>query len=242
MYLDTQLKLKEFIFRSLGSEFHEVEITDSQYSDILFSSFKELKNYSDDGSYEAMVEIQINNEEKIKIDKSILAIKKVYSSTSLLSNSLAGQAYTTDLVFNSMMSGNSNQNLLVNFVESMHYLKNHQDLLEQQVDYDFNPESGTLSIKGVVEVIYAECLVAEDLDDLLESELLHLLLKSKCLRQWSDNINIKYNMVDADISGNGLKLNPEKMLESAVGLEEEIKEGHEEGRWGSYHLPPMNLY
>ena len=82
--------------------------------------------------------------------------------------------------------------------------------------------------------------MAEDVEDILNNKYFKMMVEARCLRQWSRNISLKYNTEEASITGNGLKLNPARMLEEAKELEERIEKGIDENEWSL--IAPRKLY
>jgi len=106
--------------------------------------------------------------------------------------------------------------------------KNLMESLQHSEVYAFNPETKKLYFNGN-DLRYGESLillasVREPERDLYNSEFLQKVMKAMVLRQWVINLGLKYNQEDANVVGNGLKLNISAMSEYAERLEEEIQE------------------
>jgi len=141
--------------------------------------------------------------------------------------------------------GSGGQGLDVsNIIATKKAIANLRALTNVELDYNFNGETKKLVIQAEAtfnkEVVFIGD-VAEPIEDILNNKFFIMMVESRCLRQWARNMNLKYNVEDAPIIGNGLKLHPTAMNEEAERLEVEWKEGLDENEWDTF-LAPRRLY
>ena len=121
-------------------------------------------------------------------------------------------------------------------ISSLQTLKEIKQSFAIEMVYSFNVETNTLYFNGDDvnngDTIVMMANVREDETKLYKNELFRKLIKASLLRQWVINLSIKYNQNEANIIGNGLRLNVDFMDEFAQRLEDEIKEEIEEMQYG----------
>lgn len=245
MYITTEEELRAYILRKLGVQIHEVEVTDEQWQDIVNDSYKDFIEYSGDGSVEVISKFNLPSNVLV-LSSNILNIKKILAgtSTSATSDMFATSGYAIPISVSELYKNpGAGSSAVESIISTKQALANIRNIAMTEVDWDFNPETKKLVIHHEDfdgDIIFIGD-VAEPIELLFDSKFLKLMVESRMLRQWARNMNIKYNVEDAPIVGNGLKLHPQAMNEAAEKLEEEWKLGLEENEWDTY-LSPRRLY
>lgn len=243
--LTTTVEFKDYIFRKLGSETHDVEITTLQWDDILRDSYKEFTEYSGDASVEVISKVTMTSN-AMKLSQNVLNIKKMFVGTT--SNAFAdmfgaGQFLLPVSMTNLYSSGGAGLSV-ENIISTKQAIANLRTITAVELDYNFNIETKKLVIQSDAsfngEIIFIGD-VAEPIEEILNNKFFIMMVESRCLRQWARNMNIKYNVEEAPIIGNGLKLHPTAMNDEAERLEIQWKEGLDENEWDTY-LAPRKLY
>jgi len=240
-YLNSVTDLKSFIFRKLGSQIHTVEVTDEQWLDIIEDSKSFFYDYSDFGTYKQLVVVEPNGTKEIKLSDDVVAVSECYGMDD--APNVANMAYpSSSLYYLLSVNGGGDQIQMSAYVVMRQYLNMFKDLFREPVIYDFNSESKMLRLARADYAKMAFRLVTkEDIDELVNNVFFKLIVEMKTLRQWADNINIKYDTSNASIMGNGLRLNPDRMNQKADKIEDRIEKGLENDEWGSL-LAPKRLY
>jgi len=68
---------RNYMFRKLGEEYFDIEISDLQWSDILRDSINYYVDYSSEGSYESLVLIDTNGDRSLILPEEIMVIKEI---------------------------------------------------------------------------------------------------------------------------------------------------------------------
>lgn len=240
-YLNSIDDLKAFIFRKLGSQIHVVEVTDEQWQDITEDAQSYFYDYSDFGTYKQLVVVEPNGARDIKLSDDVVAVSECYGMDD--APNVANMAYpSSSLYYLLSVNGGGDQIQMSAYVVMRQYLNMFKDLFREPVIYDFNSESKMLRLARADYSKMAFRLVTkEDINELVNNVFFKLIVEMKVLRQWADNINLKYDTSNASIMGNGLKLNPDRMNEKADKIEDRIEKGLESDEWGSL-LAPKKLY
>ena len=241
-YLTTIAELKSYTLRKLGSEVHDVEITDSQWDDILNDSYKDFTEYSSDACVELVSRATLTSNTVILSD-NVLNIKKIFdgTSTSAINDMFGSGEYYLPISLSDIYK-NGTESIVDNIISTRQILTNLRNITMMEIDFDYNPETHKLVIHAddfSGEIVFIGD-VAEDVEDILNNKYFKMMVEARCLRQWSRNISLKYNTEEASITGNGLKLNPARMLEEAKELEERIEKGIDENEWSL--IAPRKLY
>lgn len=245
--LTTTNQFKEYIFRKLGSEIHEVEVTSTQWDDILRDSYKEFTEYSGDGSVELITKVTMTSN-AMKLSSNVLNIKKILAGTgtTALSDMFGTGEYLIPISISSLYSagGAGLSDAVSNIISTKQAIANLRNITAVELDFDFNPETKRLVLHTDAgfnnEIIFIGD-VAEPIEEILNNKFFTMMVESRCLRQWARNLNIKYDVEDAPIIGNGLKLHPTAMNDEAERLETDWKEGLDENEWDTF-LAPRKLY
>lgn len=245
--LTTQTEFKEYIFRKLGSEIHEVEVTSAQWDDIVRDSYKEFTEYSAEGSVEVITRVTMTSN-AMKLSPNILNIKKILAGTSgtAFADMFGNGEYLIPVSITSLYSGGSAgmNDAVANIISTKQSIANLRTVTAVELDFDFNVESKRLVLQtdaGFNKDIVFIGDVAEPIEEILNHKFFIMMVEARCLRQWARNLNIKYNVEDAPIIGNGLKLHPTAMNDEAERLETDWKEGLDENEWDTF-LAPRKLY
>lgn len=238
---------KSYIFRKMGSEIHQIEVTDLQWGDIVEESYKEYIEYSADGSLETIVKLTPTSN-IIQCSNNVLNVKGVLGgivknttgiTTMFVNSNYAIPISMTDYYTRSTGSGS----LIETVLATKRNLQEIRNVYRSELSYDFNTESKRLIIhtENDIDEIIILCDVAEAIELLLNNKYFKMLVLSKCWGQWYVNIAGKYNTEDANIMGNGLKLNAIAMKETSEKLYEEYKQAVEDNELGSF-IAPRSLY
>jgi len=234
-YLNSEYDLIEYIKRKLGGEIYTIEITDNQWNDILAEAKEEFYEYSSFGTQKDWIVIEPNGQTEIVLN-NVRAILQCYGGSTIISSNYL---IPSD-IYRFMVLGSTDS--ITSYIISNQYLSTIRQQFSEQIVYDYNPDSRILKLaRSDYDKIALEVLVEVDPNKLVNNRFFQKLVEAKALRQWSRNIGLKYNVENASMIGNGLNLNPQRMLEEAEKLEEEVKTGLEEDEFGTV-LAPRRLY
>lgn len=236
-YLSTIADLKDYIFRKLGSEIHVVEITDPQWLDIMADSKKFFFDYSDWGTHYDYMVINPQGQREITLSDDILGIVDCFGLDD--APNVANIAYPSSTMYYLLsVNGGGDQIQMSAYVMMRQYLNTFKDLFREPVLFDFNTESKILRLgRADYSKIGFRAITAEADEEILNNTFFKMIVEMKCLYQWADNMSIKYDTESASIMGNGLKLNPRRMIEKADKLNDRIDEGLNNDEWGTTLMP-----
>ena len=240
-YLSNVADLKSYIFRKLGSQIHTVEVTDEQWDDIIENSSRFFYDYSDWGSYKQFIVIEPNGQMEVELADSVVAISDCYGIDD--APNVANMAYPSSSIYYLLsVNGGGDQIQMSAYVVMRQYLNTFKDLFREPIIFDFNTESKRLRFgRSDYNKVAFRVVTTEDIDEIVNNYLFKLVVEMNTLRQWADNINIKYDTSSASIMGNGLKLNPDRMNQKADSIQERIDKGIDEDEWGSL-IPIKRLF
>ena len=239
-YLNNTDDLKSFIFRKLGSEIHTVEVTDTQWDDIIDSSQRYFFDYSDWGTYSQLLVVNPGGSKEIVLSDNVIAISTCYGMDDI--SNMANIAYPSSSLYYMLAINGGSDIQMSAFVVMKQYMNTFKDLFREPVIFDFNTETKKLRLgRSDYAKIAFNAMTAENLDDIVNNHFFKMVVEMNTLQQWGDNIGLKYNTSDATIMGNGLRLNPDKMWSKAEDIRQRIEKGIEDDEWGSL-IPPRRLF
>lgn len=235
-YLQTVVELIDYTKRKLGGEIHEIEITPTQWDDIVEDSKHIFFDYSSFGTFEQWEIIEPNGSDTITLSDDILGIKECYGMNDIAN--IPNFAYPVDSLYYSVIRDGAATFSISSFVVMRQYLNTFRDLFREPVIFDFNKESKRMIFpKSSYKSIGFLLIKEEAIDKLVNNNLFKLLVEAHAWQQWSTNIEGKYDVSKASIIGNGLTLNSGKMQEKADKLFEKITEGFESEEFGTLLAP-----
>jgi len=240
-YLTNVSDLKSYIFRKLGSQLHEIEVTDEQWDDIMDASQKFFYDYSDWGNYKQYIIIEPAGALEVDMSDNIVAISECYGMDD--APNVSNMAYPSSSMYYMLAAnGGGDQMQMSAFVVMRQYLNTFKDLFREPILYDFNTESKILRLARTdYGKIAFRVAVSEDVDQVVNNFLFKLIVEKNTLEQWADNLTIKYDTSNSSIMGNGLKLNTDKMYEKVAKMEDRINQGIADDEWGTL-IPIKRLY
>ena len=120
-------------------------------------------------------------------------------------------------------------------ISSLQSLQNLKQSFFVEPIFSYNSQTKMIYFNGN-DVRYGDTIIfigsiKEREEYLYDSELFRKMLLAYTLRQWVTNLSLKYNQEDANVIGNGLKLNISAMKEWAERLEDEIDEEIDENQY-----------
>ena len=239
-YLNSTDDLKTYIFRKLGSEIHTVEVTDSQWDDIVDNSKTFFFDYSDWGTYSQSIIVDPNGQNEITLSDDILSVSMCHGLDDIAN--MANIAYPSSSLYYMLAINGGSDIQMSAFVVMKQYMNTFKDLFREQVLFDFNTETKKLRLgRTDYKKIAFQVMTAENVDEIVNNYFFKIIVEMNTLQQWGDNIGIKYNTSDATIMGNGLRLNPDKMWSKAQEIRDRIDKGIDEDEWGTL-IPPKRLF
>lgn len=230
-YITTNLELKNFIFRKLGAEAHQIEISDQNWNDIYNESLKYIYEYFADSVNEKTILVSINNVRDITLDSTIYAVKEMLVSKNDLGLYLAYPGISP--IFDFVSSGD--RGAVSSYLATMSYIREIRQTFQKFVHFKFNSESKRLIIGEEVTSAILVILEAETESNLFNSDYFHKVLEAKCWKAWMSNTG-KYKEIQI---GNGLTLNRDDMKENYNSLMEEIQDSIENDEYS--FLGPIRL-
>ena len=216
-FITTKVELKEYIFRQLGSEIHDVEITDQNFEDIYNKSIKYFQEHSNEGIMEKVVISEVNSATELTLDNSILSVNKIMDSDVSISSNTVYYPSTSPL-YNYLMNGDT---ALSSFYVYNADMKEMRKMFNTKLYFKFNSETKSLILGREVEKILMVVWEAEDVLSLYSNELLLLHLEASCWRQWATNVGAKYR---GSTIGKGIELNYEGMIAESERAEALLKD------------------
>ena len=239
-HLTSTADLKAYTFRKLGSEVHDVEITDLQWGDILADATKFFRDYSEYASHTEHVVIDATGVSELQLDESVLAITRCHTGSDL-GNVFNYLIPSSSFLYQVVMNGSSG-GMLGAYTVMRQYIDMINQLLSIPVVFNYNSEENKIYFaNSSYTVVGMEVVIASDIEALVNDIFFKMIVEMLCLKQWARNINLKYNVEDASVTGNGLKLNPSEMMRQAEALEERIMDGIENDEFGS-SMGPIRIY
>lgn len=239
-YLANVAALKAFMERKLGGENWVVEISTDQWNDIFFSASEEFYEYSDWGLTDDYFIVDPQGQDVVILADNVRSITACYGTDSV--GNVADIAYPSDSLYYTLIVNGATDFSLSSYVVMKQYLNTFKELFKEPIVFKFNSETKKLKLlnSGYQRIAF-RAEVEEPIDGLVNNKYFRMLVEEKALRQWAMNIGLKYDVENAPIMGNGLKLNTAGMLESADKLREELLDGIENEEWGT-SIPPRKLY
>ena len=220
MYITSEAELKAFIFRRLGSEKHNVEISDDNWSDIYNTNIKYLKEYSSDVVYEKYYLVDIGENTELTLDDNCLSVNFIKEKG--VGSELSIDYTIASPFYDFMMYGDYEIGSIYTFRDDIKEIKK---VIAKPVKYDFSTSSKQLRILEDLEEteLFLNVTMAEDVDTFYNEHFFHLLLERDCWKYWISNSS-KYR---GSKIGNDIELNVEYFKEKYQELKEEIKEAQE---------------
>jgi len=232
-YLQSTSDLIEYTKRKLGAEQWTVEISTSQWDDIIEDSKDILYDYSDYGLIDEYIVVKPNGSNVIYMDERIRSITACYGGQSSIA--MTGIAYdSSSYIYQLLMNGPGGSDSLSSYVIMRQYINTVRELLNEPIQYDFNSATGKLALmKSNYEFIAFRVKIEEPINELVNLKFFKMLVHEQALRQWANNLSLKYSTENSSIIGNGLSLNSTRMLEEADRIRQEFLDGIEGDEYGS---------
>ncbi len=239
-YLQDTTELIAYIQRKMGGEIHEIEITPTQWVDILEDSKYWLFDYSDFGTYDQWEIVEPNGASTIELSADVVGIRECYGMNDIAN--IPNFAYPIDSLYYTVIRDGAATFSISSFVVMRQYLNTFRDLFREPVVFNFNNDSKRLEFPNSNYKSIGFLLIKEEnVDKLVNNKFFKMLVEAHAWQQWSVNIAGKYDVSKASILGNGLTLNSDSMQDRADKLFMEIKEGLENEEFGTL-LMPKRLY
>jgi len=254
----TQTELKEFIFRQLGSDAHDIEISEASFIDIANRAYIEHSDYSSECIERKVVQVfstdtTIDENGDTIVNPSLTFQLPVETVSVLEVHQLDGVKINgsgnIDTMFDdanlyvpvsmkSLITGVNGGNMTTVF-EQKNRLDQLNALSNFGVDtlaYDYNKLTRKINIltddviTNTLAVLINSRIPIENVSDDYNFQL---LLLSKMWRFWATIIGAKYDVSQSSIMGNGLHLNVPYMIERADTLLDEYKQRIEDNELNS---------
>lgn len=239
-YLQTVAELIEYTKRKLGGEIHDIEITTTQWDDIIEDSKHWLYDYSEFGTYEQWEIVEPNGASSMVLSDDVLGIKECYGMNDIAN--IPNFAFPVDSLFYSVIRDGAATFSISSYVVMRQYLNTFRDLFREPVIFNFNGESKRLEFPNSHYKSIGFLLIKEETTDkLVNNKFFKMLVEAHAWKQWAINMGGKYNVANASIIGNGLTLNVDQMYDRAEKLFEKIEEGLDADEFGTL-LMPKRLY
>lgn len=219
MYINSYEDLKDFIFRKLGSEQHQVEISELNFTDIYNKNIKYMYDYANDAVNDKYILFTLNNERDLLLSDNIQAVIDIFTPNTFVDSNIAYPGYSPVYDFLKMSSMDTSAYLVYTT-----QISEIRSLFRKRLHYKFNTESKRLIINEDIQgTVLLNILDKEEIELLYDNRLFQMLLERDCWSQWTNNL-MKYT---GSTIGNGIIINTDFMKEKYTELDEKIKEAIE---------------
>jgi hypothetical protein len=246
--LKTESEFKDYILRQMGSKQWQIELDDENWNDILTVSTRFFYETSDIGWSEQIVLLKrddfINDE--ITLSRDVLDVKTVmgrnlYAPSDLINIQTILQMSTVNTLILNTSTANTALGGMTAFVVGRKYMSLMRDLMSNTIHFRWTYESRKLKLLSNANPVVLVLDVADPIENMYDSEYLRIVTLKYALQMWVDNLGLKYDLENASIMNNGMKLNVRGIQDRVTKLEEEIKKGIQDARWSTY-VPYKRLY
>lgn len=216
-YINTKDELKDYIFRRLGSESFQIEISDKNWDDIFNASINFMFERSDDAVNRKLAIIETDSKEFF-LNNNVMSISRI-SGPNLISTSITTYAYAGISPLYDLLRGDIYDTST--FLIMTERIKEYQKLFNEKIDFSFNTHSKRLNILSPIKKMFMiDYFCVEDENLLYENELLLKYIEMLSWRTWAMNVGSKY--VGSTI-GNGVTINFNHMMDMYRELKQDIE-------------------
>jgi len=183
---------------------------------------------ADDGTEEYNLTIDENGQKLVKLPKVSDDSGSIYSPLGL------DMGFSSSFFFPYMTGGGGDLSLST-YALNMSYMNTLSSMFKTSVFFDYKPETKRLVLGKSYQTILVKGEIRESPENFINDEFFKLLVEEKLLTQWSTNLALKYT--SAELMGNGIDLNIERMDARLDVLRERIELGYENDEWDGLLAP-----